>query len=212
MKILEDLGMQYATSKSKRKSHFYIGECPMCKNSVKFCDKRILLCKHCSAKENGKKCMKHNDSYTRLYRIWKNIKQRCTNKKLNNFKNYGGRGILLDNEWKNNYEIFKEWALKNGYEDTLSIDRIDNDGNYEPDNCRWTDKSTQNSNKRKNCKFLNNYIGVYFDKRRDIYRSELRFKNKTIIIGYFKSEKQAAIARNDYISKNNMPHTLNIID
>jgi hypothetical protein len=66
------------------------------------------------------------------------------------YKNYGGRGIKVCNEWKNDYYSFKNWALKHGYSDTLSIDRIDPDGNYDPYNCKWSTRKEQNNNQRTN--------------------------------------------------------------
>lgn len=92
----------------------------------------------------------HGIRYTRLYKIWKGIKQRCYNEKSTNYKNYGGRGITICYEWKNNAEVFYDWAIANGYEEELTIDRINNDGNYEPNNCRWTTNKEQARNKRSN--------------------------------------------------------------
>lgn len=87
---------------------------------------------------------------SRLFSIWKGMKQRASNPNTKMFKRYGGRGIVLCEEWKNDFAKFKEWALDNGYEDNLTIDRINNDGNYEPSNCRWADWVTQSRNKSDN--------------------------------------------------------------
>ncbi len=95
----------------------------------------------------GFKNTTHGDSRTRLYSIWFGIKVRCLKKSNHAYKYYGGRGITISEEFSK-YEAFRAWALANGYTDKLSIDRINNDGNYSPENCRWTDQVHQVRNSR----------------------------------------------------------------
>lgn len=92
----------------------------------------------------------------RLYTIWSQMKNRCYNSNTDTYKHYGGRGISMCDEWKNDYMSFYTWAITNGYRDDLTIDRIDNDGNYCPENCRWADAVTQQNNTRHNRKLTLN--------------------------------------------------------
>ena len=94
-----------------------------------------------------------NYSDTKLYRIWDALKSRCCNPNVKEFNDYGGRGITVCDEWRNSSLAFRKWALANGYQEGLQIDRIDNDKGYSPSNCRWVTRKEQNRNKRNNIRF-----------------------------------------------------------
>lgn len=85
---------------------------------------------------------------SRLYRIWGGMKTRCYNPNHRAYAHYGGRGITICVEWLHDFAAFRDWALSNGYREGLSIDRVDNDKGYSPDNCRWITQTEQNKNRR----------------------------------------------------------------
>ena len=110
----------------------------------------------CLAIENltiKKVSMKHGLSNCRLHRIWDNMKTRCYNQNTPYFKYYGGRGISICDEWKNDFQTFYDWAMENGYADNLTLDRVDTFGKYEPSNCRWITIQDQQSNRRSCLKY-----------------------------------------------------------
>lgn len=114
------------------------GMCPSCGQEAG----RIKRIKHGEAPMKGKKA-------TRLYMIWDCMKSRCNNSRDTGYKNYGGRGIRVCREW-GDYLIFKKWALENGYDEKLTLDRIDVNGDYTPANCRWVNEKVQGRNRRNN--------------------------------------------------------------
>lgn len=93
---------------------------------------------------------RHGKCHTKLCQVYYSIRKRCYNKKCKEYKYYGARGIVICTEWLNCFQAFYSWAMDNGYKEGLTIDRINVDGNYEPGNCRWVGRTTQNRNMRKN--------------------------------------------------------------
>ena len=141
----------------KRKCEWYLCKCDCGKEKI--VNKNDLMSGHtsscgCLQKENASKAnKKHGFVKSRIYGIWIGIKKRCFNSNHKGYKNYGGRGIVMCDKWKNDFIEFYKWAIINGYKDNLTIDRINNEGNYEPSNCRWVTLTEQARNRR-NTRFI----------------------------------------------------------
>lgn len=151
----------------------------------------------------------HNKTGTKLHSLWVGMRQRCYNKENGSYKNYGGRGIEVCQEWIEHPSLFFDWCIENGYEEGLQIDRINNDGNYEPNNCRFVGRCVNAANKRLlQSNNTSGYRGVVLKNNKYLYN--IKWKRK--IFSYqsgFKTAKEAAIARDKVVIKNNLPHPLN---
>lgn len=123
----------------------------------------------------------HGESKTKLNKVWRNMKDRCYNPNNSRYSHYGLRGISVCKEWVHSYISFRDWANINGYSDGLSLDRIDNDGDYTPDNCRWVDSVIQNNNFSRNKMICYNGITLsisQWSKRLGISRNTLDYRIK----------------------------------
>ena len=132
--------------------------CPICLQEVIKLLQHGKVDKSCGCDRGQKQNQnryKHGESKTKLYFVWLQMKQRCCNLKDFNFKNYGGRGITVCNEWTESYIVFRDWSLNNGYAEGLQINRIENDGNYEPSNCNFVTAKENCNNRRKPIKKIN---------------------------------------------------------
>jgi len=133
----------------------------------------------------------HGYSFHSLYRVWENIKKRCYNKNRDNYKNYGGRGITVCDEWMNP-KVFIEWCLENGWRHGLEIDRRDNDGNYCPENCRFVTHGDNVRNNRLIYKHnTSGYRGVSIKNKK--WGASIRINNKLKYLGSFDSPVLAAL-------------------
>ena len=154
----------------------------------------------------------HGGTNTRLYRIWSGIKTRVFNKNRKCSKNYVNRGIKICREWENDFATFKIWAENNGYSSELTIDRINNDGNYEPSNCQWATRTEQMQNTR--LLFITNtsgYRGASKCSKGNKWVARVSIENKKITIGTFNTAKEAGQAFDTYVLENNISRPLNNI-
>jgi len=215
-KFIKDLEIETVVSKSGRKYRYSLYECCYCGREFKAQkgrlkkNKRFRGCGECNKKLTVEFKSTHSQCGTRLYRAWGNMINRCVNPNSINYHRYGGRGIKVCADWSCSFEEFSDWAFSNGYADDLTIDRIDNDGNYEPTNCRWV---TAEVNSRNTTVLYSHnssgYRGVTWDKLNKKWQAKACVKKNTINIGGYDTAKEAALARDKFIIANNYEHTLN---
>ena len=173
---------------------------------------KMKMCKECSnnLKKQQKHHSTHNKTHTRLYSIYHGMKNRCYNKQQKAYKKwYGSKNITICDEWKNDFLAFYYWAINNGYDDTLTIDRIDNNKGYCPDNCRWTTPHVQAVNRAISKNNKTGYIGIYKRipkdyKTKKIFVAQIRVNKKNYSLGRFETIELAVKARNEFIQKNKL--------
>ncbi len=195
-------------------------ECPICHEQIEYSKANLKHkpdshpCLNCNNKKgNYKHGLRTNPNYTR----WKGINSRCYYKSSTSYSNYGARGIKVCDEWRHDAKAFIDYieSLPNANIEGLSIDRINNNGNYEPGNIKWSTRSEQINNSRVGRPGIISYIGVGFDKKRKDdkhFTSSIRVNKKPIYLGHYNTAKEAAIVRNDYIDNNNLIHRRNKIE
>lgn len=144
----------------------------------------------------------------KIYTKWRNMKSRCYVKNQENYKYYGGRGIKVCDEWLKSFDTFYDWAISNGYKEGLSIDRIDNDGDYEPSNCRWSDKWGQAINKGKRSNNKSGYINVLYNKAYNKWETKINMHKERTFLGRYGTQKEALEVLNKYIKDHNLPHKI----
>ncbi len=190
------------TIKGYRRGEF---ECPFCNE---FFNTRIADAKHLKATKCSKcryEVLKTDKIAKKIKNVLKSMKQRCYNTNATSFKHYGGQGVIMCKEWKENSDTFVKWALSNGYKEGLTIERRNVHGNYEPLNCTWIPRAKQAENKRDNRK--HKYIGV--SPHSGGFVARVTVKGKGVYVGWSKSEKEVALARDNYILKHKLKRKLN---
>ncbi len=145
--LIKELGLKdFGTY--KKKIGLYKCKCGLENTLVIASVKPGMSCKYCGSTKAHK--AKGNDGrvHTRLYQSWRSMKRRCYDKGQEAYTNYGGRGITVCEEWLASFDVFRDWAVVNGYADNLTLEREHNDGNYEPSNCLFIPKGEQSKNRR----------------------------------------------------------------
>jgi hypothetical protein len=208
--FIKDLGMRFPTEISKHKVRYSLYKC--------HCSNEFIAQTFHIKNGNTKSCgclrkellTKHGMRNHKLYGVIYGMIKRCTNPNNKDFPLYGGRGIKVCEEWTNDRVSFFNWALANGYEAGLTIDRIDNNRGYEPSNCRWVTMKVQNRNKRVIQSNNNSgYRGVYWYRKNNKWRANISIDGKHIHLGSFDTAIDAAKAYDKYVISHNLEHTIN---
>lgn len=205
-KLIGKTFRKHSTETSMQKSTYGLFQC-------QYCGKEFECIVQSISSGNTKSCgclqgQNHGLAAHRFYKTWCNMIQRCTNPNHKAYKNYGGRDITVCEEWLDiaNFVAWCDVTYPNieGY----TLDRIDNDKGYSPDNCRWADRSTQGTNQRMKSNNTSGYIGIFWDKDSKKWAAKIGVNNKLVNIGRFPLIEEAIQARDNYIIENNLPHKL----
>jgi hypothetical protein len=196
IEVIEDLGMIYPNETSKRKDRYCIAKC--------HCGNKWKIRFNSLKKRIGCGCHKDKGIISHpAYSVLANMKQRCYDKNSIGFKHWGGRGIKVCDKWLNDSLSFLRWCDANGYQKGLDIDRINNDGNYEPSNCRFVSRTINNRNQSKKKSNTSGFIGVYMLKNNK-YESYITVNKKRLHLGTFDKPQDAAIERDRFIIMNDL--------
>jgi hypothetical protein len=204
--LVQDLGMMYAKATSKEKRRYGLYKCPLCMSDFKTITSSVKSgqTKSCGCNKNKKHGLYHHP----LFKKWKNMIHRTTSKKHDSYVNYTLRGITVCDRWLDVANFIED--MYPTYRDGLSLDRIDNNGNYEPSNCRWTTFEVQSRNQRiLSSANSSGYRGVFFDNRSKKWIAKIQISRKQKHIGVFSNVLDGAKAYDRYVIENNLEHTIN---
>ena len=195
------------SGESSRLRLYALYECAYCKKEF---EAQVSNIKNGGTKSCG--CQRgkttHGLTYNKFYKTWHNMIQRCTSPKIKAYKDYGGRGITVCEEWLD-VRNFVAWAEKTypnieGY----TVDRIDNGKGYSPENCRWVDVTTQILNQRKRKDNTSGFVGICWSNKNNNWMAKIKSGDFYIYIGSFHAIEDAVLARDNYIIENKLPHKL----
>jgi len=210
--LIEDLGMRYTkpTSLQKRRYGLYKCSCgaefECVIQSVKYGYTQSCGCYN--KLKTKERTVTHSLSYHRLYPTWDAMIRRCFNIKNHKYESYGGRGITVCDRWKDINNFIED--MYPSFKEGLTLDRRDNDGNYEPSNCRWSTKTIQSQNiKRIRKNNSSGYKGVFFNTQKDKYQAKIQIQRVQKHLGFFDNPRTAALAYDRYVIENDFEHTKN---
>ena len=206
-RFIEDLGI-LRRGNNKGAYRYGLYECHYCGNQWEAQSNNIKHgLKSCGCQRKGIN-KTHGLKSNKFYKTWNHMVGRCNNPKDRGYKNYGGRGITVCEEWLDVVN-FVAWAEKTHPNiEGLSLDRIDNDKGYSPENCRWADRVTQAVNRRKMRNNTSGFVGIYWNKDSKKWDAKIGVNSKLVNIGTFPLIENAIEARDNYIIENKLPHKL----
>ena len=217
-KLIGETWRKYPTETSTQKSTYGLFQCQYCGKEFECQTSHIKngSTKSCGCYINIERLREaqttHGMSQNKFYQTWYGMLQRCTNTMRQDYKDYGARGITVCEEWLN-VSNFVAWAEKTypNIEDA-TLDRINNDKGYSPENCTWSDKTAQVLNRRTMKNNKSGYVGIYWNKDSKKWDAKIRISKKLINLGSFKDKIEAVQARDNYIIENKLPHKLSILN
>ncbi len=212
--LIEDLGI-FTKEGTKTPRRYGSYKCPICFKPFTTLMAAVRMGKStkCRSCATTLQLTTLNESKSRLYSIWADMRYRCVKPSHALYYRYGGSGITIEDLSWESYEVFREWSLQNGYNSTLSIDRRDNNKGYAPYNCRWVTQEIQTQNTRKiRSTNTSGYRGVDLHKKTGRYRARISVSNTVHSLGYYDTAIEAAKAYDEYVISNKLEHTINFGD
>ena len=208
-RLLKDLGMGYYNEKNKHKTRLGTYECQYCGREfeVRVYSVKIGNARSCGCQKNKQK-ITHGRSNSIFYKTWNDMIRRCTNPNNKDYKDYGGRGITVCEEWLDVIDFVAWCEATHPNIEGYSLDRIDNDNGYSPENCRWVNRLVQATNQRIKYTNTTGVSGVVWDVNRGKWRAQISVNYTNKNLGRYLTLEEAVLARDNYIIENKLPHKL----